>query len=130
MKKMAHEKSRAAIIAISAREVAKEHPDCASMLSRPKERIMLSARYYIIFSSASFRLYHNRPNTIRVFFLKKQPDDNQWRINLKTLLRDRVGLAPRLGPIHITGDNYHEFIIVSPIFWYYILHRRIATFLD
>lgn len=130
MKSMGKEKSRAAVIAISARDVVKDHPECASELSRPKERVALTPRYYIVLSSASFRLYRHRPSVLRVFFLKKQPEDRQWKSKLRSVLKNKIGIAPSLGPLFATGDNYLEFRIESPAFWYNVLHHRYATFLD
>lgn len=131
MRKMGKDKTRAAIIAISAGDVVREHPQCSSELTRPRERIALTPRYYIVLSSASLRLYRKKLNAIRVFFLKKQPDDDKtWKTRLRSVLKEKIGVAPQIGPLLSTGDNYLEFQIDSPTFWYHALHRRYANFLD
>jgi len=130
MRRMGHEKSRAAVIAISAGQVTKENPGCASVLSRPKERVKITDRYYIVMTSASFRIFRKRPNALRVFFLKKQPDDAKWRTDLRKILKEKIGVAPPLARVAGRGENYIEFQIDSPAFWYNVLRHRYGVFLD
>ena len=136
MTKMKGEKTRPQIIAISAKQTIREHPECAPYLERPKkekeERVMLSPRYYILMSSKSFRLYHDRPSVIRVFFLRREPEDKRWKKALRDFIIERFRVAiPLRDPTIQNGDNFVEIDISScPDLLFQIMRSRVATFLD
>lgn len=130
MKQMGAEKSRPQVIAISAKRTIKDHPECKRYLDRPQERIPLDEKHWVVWSSKSFRLHRSKPCSIRVFFSKKAAPSHGWKQNLKQLLRERLGLTPRLGKQSGGGENYIELVITDPTLILSLLNHRVAGFLD
>lgn len=135
MKRYGHEKTRPQIIAISARETMENHPECRRFLSRPPkktQRIQLTPKYHIFLSSKSFRILHDSPSYLRVFFVLRQPDDTRWKSKLALTLRHIFGICPSdLNTVIGRGTNYIDLdVSSSPAFLFHVLHSRVANFLD
>lgn len=130
MKEMGAEKTRPQVIAISAKRTIKTHPECKKYLDRPQEKIKLDEKYWILWSSKSFRLYRSKPCSIRIFFSKRKPPSTIWKNTLRKVLKERLQLIPRLGDSIQEQENYLEIPITDPKLILSLLNHRVANFLD
>lgn len=130
MEEMGSEKTRPQVIAISAKRTIKNHPECKKYLDRPQQKVRLDDKHWIVWSSKSFRLHRSKPCSIRIFFSKKAPPSSIWRLNLKKVLQERLGVSVvRLGGEQ-EKDNYLEVVVSDPKLLMSILNHRVANFLD
>ena len=131
-KEVGKEKTRPQVIAISAKETIRNHPECKRYLDRPQKKIVLDDKHWIFWSSKSFRMHRNKPCSLRIFFSKKALPSNKWKSALRTLFQQKWGIATRW-PNSFAEDgttNYIEMEIQNPKLILSILTDRVASFLD
>ena len=135
MRKMGSEKSRPQVIAISAKDTIRSHPKCKKYLDRPQEKISLSDKHWIYWFSKSFRIYHDKPSCIRVFFYRRVQPTHLWKQELRRVLKEKLGLTTLDVPkqtitSETNSNNYFEIPLQNPKTILTILNKRVANFLD